>query len=144
VERACEVAASLVFYYVGIRQEVGLITTGRLGEKGANPSAEIKGGYGHALSLMEIISCSTLSPGSADYQKALFDSGPTIPMGTRLMVIGAKPKDAHADALLGAVRRSISVEYFQVIATGTADEAAVLGDIKVYPVFEYGEKLIHG
>ena len=144
IERGCEVAASLVFYYVGIRQEVGLVTTGRMGEKGTYPSAEIKGGYGHALGLMEIISCSTLSPGTADYQKALFDSGPSIPMGTRLMVIGASPKEAQADALLGAVRRSIQVEYFQVIATGTADEASVLGDIKVYPVPEYGEKLIHG
>jgi uncharacterized protein (DUF58 family) len=144
VERACEVAASLVFYYVGIRQEVGLATTGKLGDNSRNPSAEIKSGYGHALGLMEIISCSSLAEGSADYQSVLFGSGPKVPMGTRLLVVGPRPKEAQGNALLGAVRRSIAVEFFQVIASGTADELAVLGDIKTYPVLEYGEKLIHG
>jgi hypothetical protein len=144
VERTCEVAASLIYYYVGIRQEVGLVTSGKLGDNGANPGAEIKGGYGHALSLMEIISCSTLSLGSADYQQVLFEKGPTIPMGTRLLVVGPRPKETQASVLLGALRRSIAVEYFQVIASGTADEIASLGDIRVYPVAEYGEKLIHG
>jgi uncharacterized protein (DUF58 family) len=144
VERACEVAASLVFYYVGIRQEVGLVTTGRLGGDGARPAAEIKAGYGHALGLMEIISCSVMSEGSADYQKVLFESGPRIPMGTRLLVVGPRPKGMQGDVLLGALRRSIAVELFQVIASGTADEIASLGDVRVHPVLEYGEKLING
>ncbi len=143
-ERACEVAASLVFYYVGIRQEVGLATTGRLGGDGRNPGAEIKGGYGHALGLMEIISCATLAEGSADYQSVLFASGTRIPMGTRLLVVGPKPGEAQVEALRGAVRRSIAVELFQVISGETADEVAVLGDIKVHPVLEYGENLIDG
>jgi len=143
-ERACEVAASLVFYYVGIRQEVGLVTTGKLGADGGNPGAEIKGGYGHALGLMEIISCSALSEGSADYQRALFGPGTRIPMGARLLAVGPRPTDAQVEALRGAARRSVAVEVFQVIAGDTADEAAVLGDIRTHPVLEYGELQIDG
>lgn len=143
-ERAAEVAASLVFYYVGIRQEVGLVTTGKLGGDGRSPAADIKGGYGHALGLMEIISCTALAEGSADYQAALFASGTRIPMGTRLLVVGPRPTDSQAEALHAAVRRSIAVEVFQVIAGGTADEVAVLGDIRTHAVAEYGETLIDG
>jgi hypothetical protein len=93
---------------------------------------------------MEIISCSTLAEGSADYQSALFASGTRIPMGTRLLVVGPRPGEAQAEALRGAVRRSIAVELFQVLSGETADEVAVLGDIRVHPVLEYGENLIDG
>ena len=145
VERASEVAASLIFYFVDLKQEVGLITTGRLEGKEEPPVAEVKAGYGHALNLMEIISCAKLSEGSADFQRALFESGIKIPMGTRVMVISPRLKEEQLNVLLGATRKSMSIEYFQIILSGSsADEEMLIGGVKTYPVLDYGEKLING
>lgn len=65
-------------------------------------------------------------------------------MGARLLAVGPRPTDAQVEALRGAARRSVAVEVFQVIAGDTADEAAVLGDIRTHPVLEYGELQIDG
>jgi uncharacterized protein (DUF58 family) len=150
VERACELAVSFVFYFVSLKLEVGLITTGEISnadvaeENDAHygTAVDVKSGYSHALRLLETISCATLSKGHADVRNALFRSGVSLPVRTRLLVISPKLKREQAEALMSANRSSYHIEYFE-IAEGTERKSEhELGDIRSYIVPDYGEELI--
>jgi uncharacterized protein (DUF58 family) len=142
-EKAREVAASLIFYYVDLKQEVGLVTTGNLTNGDDMPSAETKAGYGHALNLLDIISRCRLSEGRADFNRALFQSGVKLSIGTRIMVISPSLREEQTSVLISAKRKSYDVEYFQIATTTEitlADRLA--GNVKTFAVKDYGDDLI--
>ena len=145
-EKAREVAASLIFYYVEIKQEVGLITTGTLSESEEDddmPSADIKAGYGHALNLLDILSRARLSKGRADFNKALYQSGVKIPIGTRIQVISPPLTEEQGNILISARRKSYNVEYFQIATTTEITQSdRLVGNVKTFAVKDYGDDLI--
>jgi uncharacterized protein (DUF58 family) len=143
MERACEVAASLIVYYVGLKQEVGLASTGE-GASDVLPRAEVRSGYAHALDLMEIISCTRGRAGTADLHHALFSGGASIPAGCRVQVVGPRLTQAQVHALRDVQRRSHSVEHFEVMPNEAATPPALGGQLRRYAVTEYGDRLFHG
>ena len=78
-ERAIETAASLIFFYVGLKQEVGLVTTGHLEDADAPQEtpgtggtySPIRPGHGHAVSLLEDLARITMSDTAAGRHRAV-------------------------------------------------------------------------
>jgi uncharacterized protein (DUF58 family) len=144
VERCCETAASLIFYFVNLKMEVGLLTTGERSEGQEEPSLEVKAGYGHALNLLETISCSSLSPGHADMRQALFMSGMKLPVRSRVLIISPPLPEDQAQVILSAKRNSYNLEFFEISDPNTMQvEDHLSGSISTHKVKRQGEKILN-
>ena len=52
MERAIEVAGSLLFFFVSLKQEVGIITTGSIRGSDRPPAEPARAGVGHAIGIL--------------------------------------------------------------------------------------------
>jgi uncharacterized protein (DUF58 family) len=115
VERAIETAASLVFFFVRLKQEVGMLTTGRLPEdetETGGTHAPIRAGDGHAVSMLEDLARITPNNYRSDFPLRLEQEA--FPTGTRLVVVTPPPGESQRDGLAALRRRGYRTRLFIV------------------------------
>lgn len=114
LERGAELAASVPFYYGGLGQEIGFVSSGLAPGSNEIPLRAIAGGYEHSQAILELIS--TLSPreGRADFRTLLFSSGLTIGTGTRVVVVSPPLTQGQAEVLVAARQRGGNILMLQV------------------------------
>ena len=144
IERAVEVAASLVFSFVGLRQEVGLVTTGRLPGQPGFPAVPIRAGYAHAVGMLEILARIATSLEQVDVAEYVFRSGIPVRTGTKVFVITPPLREAQVGALLGIRRKGYDTEVIFVSSSSMRREDLTLHGIRSHAVEEMGSELFHG
>jgi uncharacterized protein (DUF58 family) len=146
IERGVEMAASLVAHFVGLDQEVGLISSGALrpsapADEGSATTQVVvapAGGYGQAVALLEVLARITPAAGNASFAR-LLQGGTRLATGTRLCVVSPRPSAEQSLALQSVRRRTSLIELF-MIAGGARRVAG--GGATVYRVRDYGEEMI--
>jgi hypothetical protein len=144
VNRITEVAASLVFYGVRIKQELGMVTTGIIPETGQRPSAPVKAGYGNAVSILETLSRVQLDSEYVNFAEYMMKAGVSIPNGTKVFVVSPPLKESEATALMAHRRKGYKVELFEVRSRHMNRAEEWVHDIKTHDVTERGEEVVHG
>ena len=165
VERAIEAAASLVFYFVGIGQEVGLVTTGRLGQAAGVDSAgaaaadadgsalagaytvePVRAGYAHAAHLLEQLARITTATGdqAVNFVDVVQRGGVSIASGTRVAVVTPPLQEQQRAGLLALRRRGYDVEVFLVSTHQTRREDLQVEGLTSHTVGGYGRELVRG
>jgi uncharacterized protein (DUF58 family) len=144
IERVIEVAASLVFHFVGIKQEVGLVTTGKLPDRPGFPVVPIRSGYGHAVGMLETLARIGTSSEPVGLAEIVFRSGITIHTGTKMMIVTPPLRQEQTGALLGIRRKGYDTEVFIVSSYAMRREDIVLHGIRSHAVEEIGSELLHG
>jgi uncharacterized protein (DUF58 family) len=143
-ERAIETAASLVFFYVGLKQDVGFITTGQVGDSEELPVAPIKAGYGHAVGILETLARVGLSGQDSDFTRVIFKSGLSIQNGTKVMVVTPPLHGNQITSLLGVRKKGYELEVFLTATYLSKKEEIAVPGIKSHVVKETGSELVDG
>jgi hypothetical protein len=156
VERAIEAAASLVFYFVGIGQEVGLVTTGRIGPAaeeddgsalpGAYTVEPVRAGYAHAAHLLEQLARvnSVTGEHAANFVDVVQRGGVSVASGTRVAVVTPPLKEQQRAGLLALRRRGYDVEVFLVSTHQARREDLQVEGLTSHIVGGYGRELVRG
>jgi uncharacterized protein (DUF58 family) len=156
VERAIEAAASLVFYFVGIGQEVGLVTTGRIGPAaeeadgsalpGAYTVEPVRAGYAHAAHLLEQLARvnSVTGEHAANFVDVVQRGGVSVASGTRVAVVTPPLKEQQRAGLLALRRRGYDVEVFLVSTHQARREDLQVEGLTSHTVGGYGRELVRG
>ena len=166
VERAIEAAASLVFYFVGIGQEVGLVTTGRIGQTTGGDTAEaaaaddasgaiagaaytvepVRAGYAHAAHLLEQLARVSAVTGeqAANFVDVVQRGGVSVASGTRVAVVTPPLKEQQRAGLLALRRRGYDVEVFLVSTHQARREDLQVEGLTSHIVGGYGRELVRG
>jgi hypothetical protein len=156
VERAIEAAASLVFYFVGIGQEVGLVTTGRIGPAaeeddgsalpGAYTVEPVRAGYAHAAHLLEQLARvnSVTGEHAANFVDVVQRGGVSVASGTRVAVVTPPLREEQRAGLLALRRRGYDVEVFLVSTHQARREDLQVEGLTSHIVGGYGRELVRG
>ena len=150
VERAIEVAASLVFYFVGIGQEVGLVTTGRIGPAADSVAAAytaepVRAGYAHAAHLLEQLArINTVQQDAPNFVDVVQRGGVSVANGTRVVVVTPPLQAAQRGGLLALRRRGFDVEVFLVSTHQARQEDLVVEGLTSHTVGSYGREIVRG
>ena len=166
VERAIEAAASLVFYFVGIGQEVGLVTTGRIGQTTGGDTAEaaaadddsgaiagaaytvepVRAGYAHAAHLLEQLARVSAVTGeqAANFVDVVQRGGVSVASGSRVAVVTPPLKEQQRAGLLALRRRGYDVEVFLVSTHQARREDLQVEGLTSHTVGGYGRELVRG
>lgn len=164
VERAIEAAASLVFYFVGIGQEVGLVTTGRIGPAagsggagtdvqenagvlaGAHTVEPVRAGYAHAAHLLEQLARVNAVTGehAANFVEVVQRGGVSVANGTRVAVVAPPLREEQRAGLLALRRRGYDVEVFLVSTHQARREDLAVEGLTSHAVGGYGRELVRG
>ena len=154
VERAIEAAASLVFYFVGIGQEVGLVTTGRIGPAagadgalaGAYTVEPVRAGYAHAAHLLEQLARVNAVSGEhgANFVDVVQRGGVSVANGTRVAVVTPPLREEQRAGLLALRRRGYDVEVFLVSTHQARREDLAVEGLTSHAVGGYGRELVRG
>lgn len=154
LERAVETAASLVFHFSGIGQEVGLAATGRIGTDPAAANAAgawtvepVRAGYAHAAHLLEQLARLTAAPdgqAGADFVELLQRGAVSLANGTRVAVVTPPLRDAQRAGLLALRRRGYDVEVFLVSSHRTRREELAVPGLTSHTVGGQSRELIRG
>jgi uncharacterized protein (DUF58 family) len=146
VERAVEMAASLIAHFIDLDQEVGLISSGSLAASGSvreeSPTTPVvvapAGRYAQAVALLEVLARIAPTQGNASFG-SLLQGGTRLATGTRLCVVSPRPSGEQALSLHAVRRRTSAVEIFMI--AGGARRTTGGGPV-VYRVRDYGEEMI--
>ena len=173
VERAIETAASLVFYFVGIGQEVGVASSGLIGRGSGVPAAgaaaamhgqpddpasaapappaasytaePVRAGYAHAAHLLEQLArIGAAGEGAGNFVDIVQRGAVTVANGTRVVVVTPPLSDAQRAALLALRRRGFDVEIFLVSTHRARQEDLVVEGLTSHTVGGYGKDLVRG
>lgn len=151
VERAVEAAASLVFYFVGIGQEVGLASSGLIGAKPGAPGAAsytaepVRAGYAHAAHLLEQLArINSAGEGAGNFVDIVQRGAVPVANGTRIVVVTPPPSEPQRAALLALRRRGYDVEVFLVSTHRARREDLAVEGLTSHTVGGYGRDLIRG
>ena len=165
LERSAEVAASIAFYFADLKQEIGFVSNGTTTEAGAPNQSNTgggsrsgsagaahpppivvqgKSGYEHAQGILEIIAKLKAIGGRADFNTLLSQSGNSISMGTRVMVVTPRVSESQASSLIAARRKGLNLQVMQIESTtDRRDEDHIKGALRVIAVREMGQETIH-
>ncbi len=144
-ERAAEVAASIPFFYAKLKQEIGFVSTGGIPGSTGYTTAPIKAGYGHAQRILELIAKLSPVDGHADFNEILYETGVSIPMGTKVIVVSPPFRQPQADVLIAAKRKGMNLLAFQIESQmERAEETHVSGAFPVVSVRRLEGETIHG
>ncbi|MFP4376040.1 MAG: DUF58 domain-containing protein [Spirochaetales bacterium] len=144
VNRLTEVAASLVFYGVRIKQELGFITTGVIPETGQRPSTPVKAGYGNAVSILETLARVQLDSNYVNFAEYMLKAGVSVPNGTKIFVVSPPLKENEALALMAQRRKGYKISLFEVRSRHMNRADEWVHDILTHDVTERGEEVLHG
>lgn len=146
IERAIETAASLVFHFVGIGQEVGLAATGRIGADTGDCTVEpVRAGFAHAAHLLEQLARLNAVPGerAAGFVE-LAQRGGVSANGTRVAVVTPPLREAQRARLLALRRRGYDVEVFLVSTHQARQEELAVPGLTSHTVSGYSRELVRG
>ena len=146
VERAAEIAASIAYYYADLKQEIGFVTNGSEagGSSDTFTTVQGKSGYEHAQQILEVIAKLKATDGRADFNALLFQSGISISIGTRVMVVTPRVSESQAQSLIAARRKGINLQVMQIESSSDRrDEDYIRGALRVVAVREMGQETIH-
>ncbi len=144
VERSTVTAASLVMYFISLKQEVGLVSSGRLSRGEAAPMARMSSAPGHATAIMEILACMEPSSLSMDFTSLLAASGLDIPVGTRIEVITPRVTQEQGALLRESRRKGWQIELFLIGGELFEGRERLSREFPVFGVTDYGNELIAG
>lgn len=144
VNRITEVAASLVFYIVRLKQEIGLVTTGCIPGLDERPTVPIRAGYGNAVAILETLARVEIDPESPNVGEHLLRAGVSIPNGTRIFVVSPPLREREAVALMARRRRGFRVELFEVRSRHMNRKDEFTHDLPTHEIAERGGELVHG
>ena len=157
VERAVEAAASLVFYFVGIGQEVGLVTTGGIGQPpdadeaadaaaGAYTVEPVRAGYAHAAHLLEQLARVVAVTGeqAVNFVDVVQRGAVSVANGTRVVVVTPPLRAEQRAGLLALRRRGYDVEVFLVSTHQARREDLAVQGLTSHAVGGYGRELVRG
>jgi len=117
VERAIEVAASLVLAFAGLQQEVGLLSTGAIGA-GAGPlSVPIRPGLAHAMTILE--SLARVQPAPDEVRFEVMASSPSqiaARAGLRIVAVTPLLSPGRTGELSRIGRRGSGLEIFYILS----------------------------
>jgi uncharacterized protein (DUF58 family) len=115
MERAIETAASLIYYIVGLKQQIGFLTSGIAGTDTEPKLIPLKNGYEQAVSLLELLAF--LQPSAHAFMPLLFESEFNLPYRSRLLVISPHLTEPELNYLYNASQKGYMVEIFHVAPT---------------------------
>ena len=137
MERAIETAASLCAAFIGLGQEVGLVTSGALPGAANHHVIPVRGTSGQAVTVLECLA--KIRPGTADFAGLLFEASLPIPYGTRIQVVSPPLEERQRALLETAVRKGSDVELFLVSGKTTAPEEC--RRFPCHQIRDYGHEL---
>ena len=138
IERAVETAASLVYYFIALGQEVGLVASGHVPGGQGFHSIPIRGSFGHAVTLLECLAI--INQGAGEFTQLLFGAGFKIPYRTRIVVVGPPLRDEQIGFLEMVDRKGSDVELFQISVLPGKQQSG--HRFPRHMVKDYGEELI--
>jgi uncharacterized protein (DUF58 family) len=138
IERAIELAGSLVVHFIGMKQEVGLAATGSLPGSDACVAVPIRAGNNHGVRMLEALARVRASDAEADFlglaQGAASAAGVTVQTGTRIIVVTPPLPLERRGALHSLSRKGYAVEVFFVTSPASRPGDAVLPGIVTHDV----------
>ncbi len=145
IERAAELAASVPFFYAKLKQEIGFISTGNISGESGYSTVPMKAGYEHAQGILELISKLHAADGHADFNEMLYETGISVQMGSKVIVVTPPLKPAQADVLIAAKRKGMNLLVLQIESqTEALEDDYSAGALNVVSVRRLGGEVIHG
>ena len=123
MERAIELAASLVVYFIGMKQEVGLaaLATRTITSTGDGPIVvPIRGGTGHAVRMLEDLARAAPDSSGADFARLAGSAGVAVRAGTRIVAVTPPLPPERRAGLHALARKGWELEVFFVTSAATA------------------------
>jgi uncharacterized protein (DUF58 family) len=114
IERAIETTASLVVYFSGLKQEVGLTTTGSIPGNPGFVSIPVRAGAGHGMRILEALALIAPCEDRVDFADLLHGpgAGMSVRTGTRILAITPPLPVERRASLRALARRGWQVEAF--------------------------------
>jgi uncharacterized protein (DUF58 family) len=141
MERAIEMAASLVTHYAALKQPVGMVAAAGIPARDGFPSLALRGGPEHAVAILETLARIRPHPDHVPLARLVMQSGVAVPTGTLLCVVAPPLAAEDRAGLHGLRRRGIWLEAFFVTSVATRPEEARLAGVVSHAVAEQGELL---
>jgi uncharacterized protein (DUF58 family) len=143
LERAIETAASLIYYIVGLNQQIGFVTTGITSEDPSPRYVPLKSGHEQAVNLLEMLA--QIQPSAHPLAPLLFETEINMPFNSRIMVISPHITDIELSFLYNAWQKGYMVDLFHIAPT----KEIILKEKKLekpglyfHYIKEYGAELI--
>jgi uncharacterized protein (DUF58 family) len=129
IERAIELAGSLVVYFAGLKQEVGLAAAARIpGERGP-VTVPIKAGTSHGVRILEALARAHAADEEMDFAALVLggsvSGGVALPTGTRVLAVTPRLSRERRASLQAIARRGLQLEVF--LMAGPAAWSALAG-----------------
>lgn len=135
LERAAEYAASVPFFYAGLRQAIGFVSSGVLGENQQPTTVSVKAGYEHARSILESIANLKPAAGRANLSALLYESGVPLQVGTKVVIVSPPLRADQAEVLIAAKRKGLNLLLLRIDPeTDRVVDDELGGAIPVVPV----------
>jgi uncharacterized protein (DUF58 family) len=141
IERAIETAASLIEYFINLRQGVGLIATGVINpgsHTGDYITIPVHSGAGQALNLLEILA--KIKPAEYPFNRVITGTKMNLPFGARFCIISPALPDDQLDFLAEIKKRSNEMEWYQINPARMPHN--IQGQIKYHPVKDFGSEIL--
>ena len=119
IERAVEMAASLVTHFAALKQPVGLLAAAAVPGREGSPALALRVGPGHAVAILETLARVRSIVDPVDLARLVMQAGVPVPAGTLLCVVAPPLGAADRAGLRGLRRRGIALEAFVVTSTAT-------------------------
>ncbi len=117
MERAIEVAASLVVYFIGLNQEVGLAATA---EGTGIITVPIRAGASHGVRILEELAYARPCDEAADFTRLAGPGGVAVRTGTRILAVTPPLSGPRRAGLHALSRKGAELEVFFVTSSATA------------------------
>ncbi len=140
IERTAAAAASLVMYFVSLKQDVGLIASASIGNQ--IPAARMGSGTDHATAILELLARMQPAESPGDYTRLLAVSGLDIPAGTRVEVVTPRVTADQRAALRESTSKGRIVELFLMGGEEFEGRDQLSLEFPVFVVSEYGSELV--
>lgn len=144
IEKTIETAASLVFYFINLKQEIGIISSGLIQNIPLN--IPVRGGHNHAMTILENLSLIKVCAESTDIINQFNTVKFYLPAGIRLILIGPYLKQQQTAGIVSGIRSTkktrTSIEIFQVDSS-RHKTVQVNRSVKIYSINLADEDLIN-
>jgi uncharacterized protein (DUF58 family) len=112
LEKAIEIAASFVAYFLSLDQEIGLITSGLINN--IQPQLHLGAGCEHTMLILENLAKIKGCPQKVDIIGILYNSGLCLPNGARIILISPLLSEKQLQAFASFRRRRGFLEYIPI------------------------------
>ena len=118
IERAIELAGSLVVYFAGMRQEVGLAAAARIPGESGPVSVPIRAGTSHGVRILEALARAHAVEEEMDFASLAlggsFTRGAPLPTGTRILAVTPRLSRERQAGLQALAHKGLHLEVFFV------------------------------